>query len=157
MSAKAWRARRRNLSNARLRSQRESRIIKLLVWQAYWASDKRPSERAVARQLGVWPSYVHKLWRCAHTVGSDALLQHGRPVTLDDLMEARDFTATVREQAPELLAPPRRSYAGEYSHVPLPSQPSNPYQAMAHAKTLREWQEVDRRSGRRVLFSVPVR
>jgi hypothetical protein len=41
----ARRARRKNLSGSRLRSDRETRVIKLLIWQAYF--DERPNCRLV--------------------------------------------------------------------------------------------------------------
>src|SRR5437879_136294 len=102
MGEAALRARRRNLSKARLRSDRESLIIKLLISQSYFDGDPRPSQRVLGRQLGVYPSYVCKVLKQA-TTGMDARLRHGR-VTLADLEQARQFTAKLRETESGLLA-----------------------------------------------------
>jgi hypothetical protein len=63
----------------------------------------------------VWPSYVSKVQKQATSVGWDARVQSGRLVTLDDLADARRFTAKLREQEPGLLAtaPTPRLYEGE--------------------------------------------
>jgi hypothetical protein len=115
MSDAALRQRCRNLRRTRLRSDRESRTIKLLIWQSCFESGPRRSQRALARELRVWPSYVCKVQKQATSVGWDARIQYGRRVTLDDLADARRFTAKLREQEPGLLAPvpPRRLYEGE--------------------------------------------
>lgn len=122
MSDEALNQRRRNVAAAvsagtlmRLRSDRESLVIKLLAWQSRFESGTRPSERALARQLGVWPSYVHKLLEKAHSEGMDVLVQHGKHVTLDDLAVARRFTARIKEQQPDLLTASRRLYGVESS------------------------------------------
>ena len=102
MSDAARRARRRNLSHSRLRSDRESQVIRLLIWQQCFDSTPRCSQRALARQLGVCPSYVFKI-QAQSSRGLDALARENR-VTLDDLYEARRFTARLREREPGLLA-----------------------------------------------------
>jgi hypothetical protein len=102
MSDAARRARRNNLSRSRLRSDWESRVIKLLIRQSCFDDGPRPSQRALARQLGVYPSYVCKVQRQSST-GLDALVS-GKRVSLDDLSKARRFTARLREQEPGLLA-----------------------------------------------------
>jgi hypothetical protein len=48
------------LSRARLRSDRESRIIKLLTWQSCFDDGPHHSQRALGRQFGLYPSYVCK-------------------------------------------------------------------------------------------------
>lgn len=93
MSEATLRQRRRNLRRTRLRSERESLTIKLLIWQACFDSGPRPSQRALARELGVGPSYICKVQRQAASVGWAARVQRGRRVTLDDLADARRFTA----------------------------------------------------------------
>jgi hypothetical protein len=114
VSDEALRARRRNLSTARLRSDWESRIIKRLIWQPCFDNGPRPSQRALGRQLGVQCSYVHRVQKQARSVGVDALLREGR-VTFADLEKARRFTVRLREQEPGLLAPAptRRLNEGE--------------------------------------------
>jgi hypothetical protein len=102
MSDAARRARRRNLAKSRLRSDRESLVIKILIWQSSFDAGPRPSQRALARQLGVYPSYISKVQKQSAR-GLDALARTGR-VTLDDLDKARRFTARLREQEPGLLA-----------------------------------------------------
>jgi hypothetical protein len=102
MSDAARRARRNNLSKSRLRSDRESLVIKILIWQFCFDGGPRPSQRVLARQLGVWPSYVCKVQKQSAR-GLDALARTG-PVTLYDLNSARRFTARLREQEPGLLA-----------------------------------------------------
>ena len=115
MSGAALRQRCRNLRRTRIRSDRESLVIKLLTWQSCFESGPRRSQRALARELGVRCSYVWKVQNQAQTEGMHALLQPGR-VTLDDLADARRFTAKLREQEPGLLAPAtRRLYGGEPS------------------------------------------
>jgi hypothetical protein len=98
----ARRARRQNLSGSRLRSDRESRVIKLLIWQSYFGDSSRSSQRALARQLGVHPSNVCKVQQNSGE-GLNALTS-GMRVTLDDLHEAQRFTAKLRKQEPCLLA-----------------------------------------------------
>jgi len=88
-----------------MRSDRETAIIKRLIWQACFDSVPRPSQRALARQLHVWPSYVWKVQRKALSEGKDALLADSTRFTLDDLEKARSFTAKLRAQEPGLLAP----------------------------------------------------
>lgn len=111
MSEAALRQRCRNLSKGRLRSERESLIIKLLIWQSCFDGGPRPSQRALTRQLGTRPSYVCKVQRKAPTEGMDTLVRRGRHVTLDDLDGARRLTATLREQG--LLPSTRRLYGVE--------------------------------------------
>jgi hypothetical protein len=115
MSDAALRQRRRNLRRTRIRSDRESLIIKLRTWQAFFGEEPKPSQRALACELGVWPSYVCKVQKQATIMGWDVRIQHGRRVTLDDLEQARQFTAKLREQEPSLLlpAPTRRLYSSE--------------------------------------------
>jgi hypothetical protein len=102
MSDAARRARRNNLSRSRLRSDWESRVIKLLIWQTCFDGGPPPSQRALARQFGVYPSYVCKVQQQSAT-GLDALANGTRP-TLDELYQARRFTAKLKEQEPGLLA-----------------------------------------------------
>ena len=104
MSEAALRQRRRNLKQTRRRSDRETAIIKRLIWQACFDGGKRPSQRALARQLRVWPSYVWKVQRKALSEGLDALVAHGERVGLDDLAEAQRFTEKVRADSPDILA-----------------------------------------------------
>jgi hypothetical protein len=113
MSEAALRQRCRNLGRTRLRSNRESLTIKLLIWQSYFDSGPRQSQRALGRQVGVWPSYVCKVQKQATSVGWDARVRCGKRVTLDDLDDARRFTERIRQEEPGLLASPRRLYGGE--------------------------------------------
>jgi hypothetical protein len=115
MTETALRQRRHNLKRTRMRSDRESLIIKLLTWQAFFGEQPKPSQRALARELGVWPSYVCKVQKQAASMGWEARVQYGRRVTLDDLADAQRFTARIREQEASLLAPAptRRLYEGE--------------------------------------------
>jgi hypothetical protein len=103
MSETARRSRRNNLSKSRLRSQRESLIIKILIWQSCFDDGPRPSQRLLAHQLGVYPSYVCKVQKQS-VRGLDLLARTPR-ATLDDLNKARRFTAKLREQEPSVLAP----------------------------------------------------
>ena len=169
MSDAALRQRRRNLRRTRLRSDRESLTIKLLTWQACFKSGPRPSQRALARQLCVWPSYVCKIQKQS-VRGLDALAS-GRRVSLADLADARGFTVKLREQG--LLASPCRLYGCE---APASREPrwmttegssEQTWREVAewkrknssdgHWHTLPEWREYERRGGRHVLFSVHVR
>jgi len=81
VSDAARRERRLNLSNSRLGSERESRVIKLLTWQSHFeGSPCRPSQRALARQLGVCPSYICKIQKQSAR-GLDALASRGNRAT----------------------------------------------------------------------------
>src|SRR5215469_10596195 len=103
MSEAALRQRRRNLKRTRIRSDCETAIIKRLIWQACFDGGERPSQRALARQLRVWPSYVWKVQRKALSEGLDALVANGERVGLDDLEKARCFTEKVRADSPDIL------------------------------------------------------
>lgn len=95
--------------------------------------------------------------------GMCSSLEYGN-VTLADLSDAQRFTAKLRAQEPRVLKPLPAHAQPNHECIPCdieeaaPDVPlSNPYRVMAHAKTLREWQELERRGGRRVMSSVPVR
>jgi hypothetical protein len=98
----------------------------------------------------------------------DAFLASGERVTLDDLADARRFTARVREQEPDQLAPaphPRTSDEPRYTTADDVQREAQETIRRVHKaapwdgkrRTMQEWQEHERRGGRRVLFSVPVR
>jgi hypothetical protein len=101
MSDAARRARRKNLSKSRLRSEQESLIIKLLIWQSCFDGEPRPSQRTLALRLGVWPSYVSKIQKQAGK-GLD-ILNTGQRATLDDLDKARGITARLKQTEPGLF------------------------------------------------------
>jgi hypothetical protein len=102
VSEAARRQRVRNLQGTRTRSDRESLVIKLLIWQ----SSLGISQRTLARQLGVWPSYICKVQKQPAITGA---LADGHRVTLGDLNAARGFTARLRDTEPGLLAALRHS------------------------------------------------
>ena len=172
VSEAARRQRCRYLRRTRLRSDRESRVIKRLIWQAQFEGGPRESQRTLARQLGVAPSYVHKVQKQV-AKGMDALLQYGQRVTLDDLADARRFTNKLREREPEAPELRRRSNEGEPAASPDPryrtaeQSVAETWREVAewkcanasdgHARTLTEWREYERRGRRRVLLSIPVR
>jgi hypothetical protein len=151
MSDKAMRARRDNLRSTRLRSDSESRVIKLHIWQWLYKDEPRPSQRALARQLGVWRSYVYKVSRTAGSEGMDALLRHGR-VTLAELEKARQFTAKLRDEA-GLISPARPLRASDESRVVMTVDES----IAARRREVEEWKRRHPVSRLRVQFSVPVR
>jgi hypothetical protein len=107
MTDAARRARRQNLSKTLLPSERETRVIKLLIWQSCFEGG--PSQRTFARQLGVYSSYVCKVQKQSSRA-LDAFASGAR-ATLDDLEEARRFTAKLREQEPAPLAPAQSSHS----------------------------------------------
>ena len=72
MSDAARRARRQNLARSHTRSNRETLVIKLLIWQSSFDDKRANSQRSLARQLGVSPSYVCKIQAQAEK-GLDAL------------------------------------------------------------------------------------
>jgi len=119
VSDAARQARRRNLSNSRLRSARESHVIKLLIWQSCFEGGPRLSQRALARQLGVYPSYVWKIQRQAEG-GLDAVAIETR-ATFDDLDNARRFTAELRTREPGILPP--RIVLPPIRHTPIAERP----------------------------------
>jgi AraC-like DNA-binding protein len=175
MTDAALRARRHNLARAvatgrlkRLRSERESRIIKLLIRQSRFETGPRPSERTLAQQVRVSPSYIHKLFRKAHSEGMEALLEHGQRVTLDDLSEARRFTEKVRAEASDTLGPaPPSVMPNEQRAMTMDEIIAQRRREVAELKrrnpsdgqrrTLQEWREYERRRGCRALCRVPVR
>lgn len=79
MSPDAVHARRENLKAAlasgalRRRCGDESRTMKLLVSQTHHDPEPRPTQRALARQLGVSQPYVCKVQKRAASEGMDAL------------------------------------------------------------------------------------
>lgn len=108
MSEAALSQRHRNLDKARAagkvkvwRGRDESLITKHLIWQSVFGPEPKPSERALARELEVWPSYVHKIKRKALREGTPP---DGKRFTLNDLYEARRMTARVREKESHLFA-----------------------------------------------------
>lgn len=159
MSEAALRARRRNLEKARNRGKiklwrghDETQIIKLLIWQSWFDPEPRPSQRTLARKLCVRPSYVCKVQKKAITKGMDALTREGRRITLDDLAEPQRVSARMRERAPELFGPASASVPA----IPEPHR-SEPYRVIAEARTLEDWEKLERRGRRRVGFSIRVR
>jgi len=150
MSEAALRARRRNLSRTRLRSAIESQIIKRLIWQSLFEPAPRQSQRALARQLGVWRSYVDKVQKQAAD-GLDALAS-GRRVTFEDLAKARELSDRIKLEEPS-------SFSSAPPHLSL-----DQIRVRTTDESIAErWREVreERRKNpitrRRVLFSVPVR
>jgi DNA-binding winged helix-turn-helix (wHTH) protein/tetratricopeptide (TPR) repeat protein len=113
-------------------------VIKLLIWQAYFGDGPRPSQRDLARQLGVSPSYVCKVQKRA-AEGLDALAR-GERVTLEELADARRFTAKLRDQEPGLLAPVTRFRreavppVQEVSNSMRVATPPASYDPYAHAR-----------------------
>lgn len=101
VSEAARRARRLNLSKARIRSSREILTIKLWIWQDTFGDGPHLSQRELARQLGVCCSYVHKVQH-ERAEAIDALTREAR-VTVDDILAGQRFTAKLREQEPGLL------------------------------------------------------
>jgi hypothetical protein len=151
MSEAALRQRCHNLRRTRIRSDQESLTIKLLVWQTCFDGGPRRSQRALASELGVWPSYVCKVQKQATSAGWDARVQYGRRVTLDDLADARRFTARLRAQEPGLLGPTptRRLYAGEPAAMQEPRGMSADEQIVENLRKAREEQRKHTSSGGR--------
>jgi len=139
MSEAALRQRRRNLERTRIRSDRETAIIKLLIWQACFDTAPRPSQCALARQLRVCPSYVWKVERKALREGQDVLLADSTRLTFDDLADARRFTQKVHAEEPDILAPvpPNAPHATIALRVPLLPRKAVPWWLA------REWQSTD--------------
>jgi transcriptional regulator with XRE-family HTH domain len=128
-------------------------------WQACSESGPRLSQRTLARQLGVWPSYVCKVQRKALSEGMDTLARHGQRVTATDLDEARWFTNRIREQEPGLLAPaPHRLYEGELAASQQPRAMTAEESIAQTWREVAEWKRKHLSYGRRrVAFSVRVR
>ena len=101
VSESARRARRQNLSKTRSRSSREIQTIKLWIWQNTFGDGPHLSQRELARQLRVRPSYVHKVQH-QKAEAIDALTR-GPRVTMDDLLGAQRFAVKLSEQEPRLL------------------------------------------------------
>ena len=106
--------------------------------------------RAIARRLGC--SHVH-CWRVARRYRARQI-----PLLPSDeqaLLEMRDSFGPAPEPSRRLYGAPSQGTASVALRAP--DQASSPYRVVAQAKTLREWRDLERRGGRRVLFSVPVR
>lgn len=152
VSPEALLQRRNNLRRTRIRSDRETAIIKRLIWQQCFDSGPHPSQRVLGRQLGVRCSYIHKVQKQAHSEGMDAILREGR-VILADLERARQFTAKIREMEPGLLAlgPPLRLYKGEPRAMTV-------NEIIAEQKRFAEdWKRRHPDARQRVVFSLRVR
>jgi hypothetical protein len=96
LSPEALLQRRNNLKRTRIRSDRESLVVRLFIWQARFESGPHLSQRTLARQLHVSPSYVCKVQKQS-AQGFEALVR-GQRVSLDDLEKARRFTERIREE-----------------------------------------------------------
>jgi hypothetical protein len=101
---------RRNLSKSRRRSDRESLVIKILIWQSCLDDGPRPSQRCLARQLGVYPSYISKVQKQS-VRGLDVLARAGH-VTLGDLNKACRFTTRLIGSESRIC-----SYPGEANYA----------------------------------------
>jgi hypothetical protein len=173
MTPEALRARRRNFAQARSqgriklwRSHDESKLIKLLIWQAGFGSGPPPSQRALGRQLGVRHSYVHKVQHKVYKEGMDALGREEKWITPDDLAAARRVSARLRERAPDLFATAPQPHATSEPRVMTADDLQWEAQELirqahkqnpgAQPRTMQEWQELERRGGRRTLIVVPL-
>lgn len=85
------------LSNLRPRSDRESTVIKLLIWQACFDESPRAMQRTLARLR----SYIHKVQH-QRAEAIDALTG-AASVTMEDLAAAQRFSAKPREREPNSL------------------------------------------------------
>ena len=78
-------ASRRNLAKVkRPRSTSASVTIKLLIWQSEVESSPKPTQRQLARQLGVSQPYVCKTAKRCGTEGMPTMLANPEPVTFED-------------------------------------------------------------------------
>jgi len=77
-----------------------------------------PVAAQLARTLGVSPFYVWKVVRKAATVGMDVIVKYGKRITLNNLAEARRFTAKLRQQEPDLFAPEPQGRASDEPRTP---------------------------------------
>lgn len=103
----------RNLGRVKLwRCRDETALIKLLIWQRCFSSE-RLSQRAIGRELRVSQPYVCKVMRKAHTFGLDALLREPGPVPLEQFERARHVSEKLREREPILFTPTRRPRASD--------------------------------------------
>ena len=115
------------------------------------------------------PWWMARDWRSHDEIWGCTLLTQEQKVQAAAELDRREY---AKQHPPESHASqqaqpmPGQSARRLYKCVQQPAasdearveiQRSNPYRVLAHAKTLREWQELERRGGRRVLFSVSVR
>jgi transcriptional regulator with XRE-family HTH domain len=143
---------RRNLERARHarsrqqpRSTEETLIIKLLIWQSVVEPRRRPTQRELARQLGISQPYVQKIARRFATQGMQAMLANPR-VTFEDLEVARERRFATRAR----LSPPRA--AGRINDSDDKPKPWS----FGTVRTMQEWQELEeRKGGRRITFRLP--
>jgi hypothetical protein len=151
MSDESLWQRRHNLRRTRLRSDRETAIIKLLIWQACFEGGPRRSQRALARELRAWPPYVCKVQK--QSARGLEVLAGGQRASFDDLDQARRFTERIREEEPDLLAP------GRSETVPNVPRVMTADEAIAEQRGFaEEWKRKNPSySARRVLFSVAIR
>jgi hypothetical protein len=106
MTEAAKNAKRRAMAIARahnpcnFRSEQESLLIKLYIWQAYLLADGHPPrQKELAKLLGVQQAHVSKVQQRT-AEGMAALARHGR-VTLDDLRKAQRFRTKTFGLEPE--------------------------------------------------------
>jgi hypothetical protein len=108
MSDEALAQRRRNLLIARERGRlwrghSESQVIRRLIRQWVCDPQPKPSARALARKLRVWPSYVRRVARKGLCQGADVPAE--QRVTWDELARARELTELGRFRMPDLFTP----------------------------------------------------
>ena len=82
----------------------------------------------------------------------DALIRHGKPVTLDDVAQAQRFTAKLREQEPGLLAPAPLTRSSDEPPVHTTDEIIE-----ERWDEVREWKRKNPANRRDVLFSMSVR
>src|SRR5215472_14671635 len=83
-------ASRRNLAKVRrLRSAQESLIVKRFVWQWVLQTGPKPTQRQLARELGVRQTYVREVAGRWGKEGMPVMLGNPQRVTFEDLAKAR--------------------------------------------------------------------
>jgi hypothetical protein len=148
MSRTAYHSRLHNL--ARVERPRTHAQTQRLQIEIALAAYRGESYRAMARRLGC--SHVH-CWRVARRYRTGQI--PWLPSDEESLLSMWDRLGLGGDSHADtaLAEPVRANMADRLAQLQL----SNPYRVMAHARTLREWKDLERRGGRRVLFRVPVR
>ena len=137
MSHAAYQARLRNLAHwSRPRTPLETQRLRVEIALGTLRGEK---SRKMARRLGCSHVYCRKVARPYHA-GRVPFL----PANEESLLAMKESLNLRDKMADTALAEPASANMG----VEATFHPSNPYRVMAHARTLHEWQELERR-GRR--------
>jgi hypothetical protein len=147
----------------RLRRHNESQIIKHLIWQRVFQSEKyQPqTQREWARELGVTQQYVSKIGR-RWKEGMYCLVRQGTDATLDELRGARNARLSNADSWGSESAEGQELPKETGSNPPFETSPPPQTYIPAEMHTVAEWQEIEkygrheyRRRRQAICFRIP--